>query len=247
MPKEGVNVIEKGDIYFFIRPDVSTTEVKGLGEVQRFYMVLNPDSDSKFREIVVGQKKLPDIDEQERFFAYVEHVFSDADELKKELEGGEYETKTRGEREEMPARAVGEGRYVLAQHEDHSHLAYALEQPKTPNQVQKDLRIESEGSYVISVRNPDQGQQFTEEKPDYPKEIRDEFGDRKFAKQVDPKMLDFEHSEMILIGAKENPEEELGISISTEEESVSQSDLVNKLKIEKSNKRLKPIEEGKWD
>lgn len=247
MPGKGVNILEKGDIYFFIRPDVGAGEVKGLGEVQRFYMILNPDQSSKFREIIVGQKKLPDISRNEKFFAFVDKVYEDPEELRKELGGAEYETKTHGEQQQMPARAAGKGRYVLARHGDHDHLAYSLELPKTPKQVQKDLRIEEGGSYIISVRNPEKGQQFTEEAPGFPREIMDEFGDTRFAKAVDPRMLDYEHCEFVLIGAKESPEEELGIEFDAEEEAVSQSDLVRELKMEKGEKRLKPVEEGKWD
>jgi hypothetical protein len=233
MAGENVQVVEKGDIYFFIRPDVGTTEVRNLDDIQRFYMILNPDQDSKFREIVVGKKKLPDIGEKEKFFAFVDHVFKNADELKDELRGKKYGTRTRGERKEMPAEAVGEGRYVLAQHGDHGHLAYALGLPKKPEKLQKDLGIEEEGNYVISVRNPEEGSQMTDKTPDYPKSIKDEFGGAKFAKKLDPKMLDYENSEFILIGARETPEKDLGIELKPEDESLSDSDLVKELKMQK--------------
>lgn len=247
MAKGNVQVVEKGDIYFFVRPDVDKQEVKGPGDIQRFYIVMNPDDGTKFREIVVGQKKLPGIRENQKYFAFVDHVYKNVEDLREELGGKEYGTKTRGEQKEMPARAAGEGRYALAQHGDHTHLAYALELPKTPKEVQKDLGIEQEGSYVISVRNPSQGSQMTNEKPDFPKSIKDEFGDNKFAKKLDPKMLDYENTEFILIGAKENPEKELGIELKPEEESVSQSELVKELKLERGKEQLKPVEEGKWD
>jgi hypothetical protein len=245
---ESIKAVEKGDIYFFIRPTVGTTDVKGLGDVQRFYIVLNPDEDSKFREVVVGQKKLPDIEQDERYFAYVEKVFDNAEDLKDELGGEEYGTRTRGKREEMPARAVGEGRYVIADHEEHSHIAYVLELPKVPKEIQKDLRIENEGSYIVSVRNPKVGDFRTGERPNYPKDIQDEFDpDNRFARRIDPRMLDYEHTEFILIGAKENAERELGIRFDIQKETVNQSKLVKELKLEKSKKRLEPIEKGEWD
>lgn len=247
MAKEDVQVVEKGDIYFFIRPDVDKSEVKGLGDIQRFYMVLNPDEDSMFREIVIGQKKLPDIQTNERLFGFVDHIYDSVDDLREELSGKEYGTKTRGEQQEMAALAVGEGRYAFAQHGDHSHIAYQIELPKKPKEIQKELNIESEGSYIMSVRNPKMGDFMTDEKPDYPDEIIDEFGDQKFAKKIQPDMLDYEHAEFILIGAKEDPEKELGIKLDAEEESISQSSLVKELKLEEGKKRLKPIEEGEWD
>jgi hypothetical protein len=35
-------IIEQGDIFFFYRPKVGTEEVKGIKDVQRFYMVTKP-------------------------------------------------------------------------------------------------------------------------------------------------------------------------------------------------------------
>lgn len=247
MPKEDVDVLERGDIYFFIRPDVETKDVKGMGDVQRFYMILSPDGKSCFREIVVGQKKLPDIGENQRLFAFVNRIYGSVEELKNDLQGKEYQTETRGERQEMAARAVGEGRYVLTNHGDHSHLAYHLEVPDSPKEVQKDLRVREEGSYVISVRNPDKGSQLTEEKPDFPEKIQEEFGDNKFARKLDPKMLDYEHTEFILIGAKESPEQEMGVEFDLEDEELNEAELIRELKLQKGSRRLQPVEKGKWD
>jgi len=36
-------IIEHGDLFFFYRPKVDSTEVKALGDVQRFYMVTYPE------------------------------------------------------------------------------------------------------------------------------------------------------------------------------------------------------------
>jgi len=36
-------VLEKGHLYFFYRPKVDAVEVKGPGDVQRFYMLISPD------------------------------------------------------------------------------------------------------------------------------------------------------------------------------------------------------------
>lgn len=247
MANQGVQVLERGDLYFFVRPEVNKTELKGPDDVERLYIILNPDGDSTFREIVVPKKKMPDVKKHEKFFGFVEHVFKNPEDLREELGGTKYETKTRGEHKEMPARPVAEGRYVIADHDDHTHLAYALELPKQPKEVQKDLDIEQEGSYVISIRNPEQGSQFTDETPKFPQSIKKKLGDTKFAKHIDSHMLDYEHTELILIGADESPEEDLGVSLDPQNESLGQSEIVKELKLEKCNDRLKFIEEGKWD
>jgi hypothetical protein len=43
----------------------------------------------------------------------------------------------------------------FSRYKDHVHLSYVLEAPTKPGEVQHDLNIEKEGSYVLSVKNPD--------------------------------------------------------------------------------------------
>ena len=52
------------------------------------------------------------------------------------------------------ARPVGEGKYAIVKHQNHAELAYILEMPKEPGEAQKELGIEKEASYIISVINP---------------------------------------------------------------------------------------------
>lgn len=61
MVKENKNSenIEHGDIFFFYRPKVDSNEVKGLEDVQRFYMVTSPESKKyAYRLFLLGQKQL---------------------------------------------------------------------------------------------------------------------------------------------------------------------------------------------
>jgi hypothetical protein len=73
------------------------------------------------------------------------------------LERETYRTRTRGERAQPEARPAGEGRYALVRHDDHTHLAYELELPTKPRDVQQELDIEPQASYVIAVKNPQAG------------------------------------------------------------------------------------------
>jgi hypothetical protein len=52
------------------------------------------------------------------------------------------------------ARPVGEGKYAIVRHQNHAELAYILEMPEQPGEAQKELGIEKEASYIISVINP---------------------------------------------------------------------------------------------
>ena len=49
---------------------------------------------------------------------------------------------------------VGEGKYAIVRHRNHAELVYVREVPKEPSDAQKELGIEKEASYVISVINP---------------------------------------------------------------------------------------------
>jgi hypothetical protein len=65
------------------------------------------------------------------------------------------------------------------QNQNHAELAYTLEMPKEPGEAQRELGIEKETSYIISVINPkipkSSNLPTTEEPPKYPQEVLDEF------------------------------------------------------------------------
>ncbi len=130
------DILERGNIYFLYRPRVQEGAAGGIEDVQRFYMVLSPQGKRHHRLIIVGQKRLPEIHNGgQRAWAYVARVAPTPAELEDELERAEYGTRTRGERERPAARPAGEGVYAIARHDDHTHLAYALELPEEPGEV----------------------------------------------------------------------------------------------------------------
>ena len=51
-------------------------------------------------------------------------------------------------------RPVGEGKYAIVDHNNHTELAFVLELPKDTGEAQKELGIEKEASYIITVINP---------------------------------------------------------------------------------------------
>jgi hypothetical protein len=150
-------ILEYGDIYFFYRPKVRSEKVKSIEDVRRFFMITaseqranNSNSDNQiYRLFVVGKKSLPTIRKSEaraseRFWARIGGVFKNANELTKELLSDEFR---RGD----AARPVGEGKYALVKYQNHAEIAYILELPKEPGEAQKELGIEKEASYIISV------------------------------------------------------------------------------------------------
>src|SRR5919198_4650802 len=271
-------ILEQGDIYFFYRPKKGAEQVKGVEDVRRFFMITAPEkrsggegegeegknSNNKsglYRLFVIGKKSLPEVRKtearaSERFWARVGGIFRDANELTKELLSDEFR---RGD----VARPVGEGKYAIVKHhQSHTELAYILEMPKEPGKAQKELGIEKEASYIISVINPrkpaassvPEGGSYpsTEEIPMYPEELLNEFGDNDIFIPLsrDVRFLDYQNAKVILIGAREGKDvvkNDIGIEIIEEDETQQSADIFNKLKIRKDQVPIKPLTEGKLE
>jgi hypothetical protein len=150
-----------------------------------------------------------------------------------------------------PARPAGEGVYTIARHDDHTHLAFALELPEQPGEVQEELNIPREGSYIITVKNPDvdapPGIGLPEEgRAELPRRLRERFHGRRFVPVDPPDFLDREGAEFVLIGADEDVFEELGVRLSPEHETLETAELFNDLRMKRSEHPLRPLFEGRW-
>jgi hypothetical protein len=207
------NVLERGAVRFLYRPKVGEEyeeagKDESLDDVQRFYMVLAPRGRSLYRLLVIGRKRLPDVDDHERNWGFVEAISDSESGLEQGLQEKTYETKTRGERVVPAARSVGDGRYVIAELEGSLRFVYKLREPRKTNAVQRAFNIAPEAAFVISIKNPDKssppGAGLPEhEEADYPKSLQKSFRGRRFADEV--KLLDYEGAEFILVGTSENP------------------------------------------
>lgn len=258
--------IEQGDIFFFFRPKIEATEeVKGIEDVQRFYMVICPEdgkgkkADNKvYRLFLLGAKQLPEIVEgisksTERNWALNILTTSDPEDIKQEiLVPAEYSTETRGKRRIAAASPVGEGKYSIVQHDNHTELAYILELPEVPGPTQREFEIKKEASYIISVKNPDISVKgfaafSSARKPEYSKDIVEKFGNRRWINVDDPQLLNYTNIQLLLIGArKKDVEEELGIDIDEEKETLNSSDLYRELMIMKNQIPMKSLLKGKF-
>jgi hypothetical protein len=208
------NVLERGRVYFFYRPRVQLEEARGLDEVQRFQLVLSPDDRPVWRLLTIGRKRLPEIDDGgERFWGWVDLVAEAPEAIAGELDRQVYGTKTRGVRVQAEARPAGQGRYAIASHEEHTHLAYVLELPHDRGPVQEDLRIEPRADYIV-VQLEHQAA-----------------GARRFV-QLFPDALDHGGAELVLIGATREPERDLGIELAPDDEAATEAALFTDLGIE---------------
>jgi len=265
-------------IYFFYRPKIDTTEVEGIEDVNKLYILLwsqqdqegelKPDSNkpSKCRLFGVSQKKLPQLKKHGKYWGYIIKVTNNIEEMvKTEFEEKDYSTKTRGIRHLQSLRPVGEGVYALCTHGPHTHLIYVLEIPQELGEVQHEFNIGKEGSYIISIKNPEQPSQWGSwEEPhketlEYPSELKQVFekkrgsGSNKWHPANPTQLLDYSGGQILLIGASEDIVEELGETGEYLEElekidaaRISDDKLFQELHLDKKKFPSEPLLKGEW-
>ncbi|MDX1541531.1 MAG: hypothetical protein R3349_09025 [Geminicoccaceae bacterium] len=245
---EQPDLLEQGHLYFVWRPKIDADEPSSVGDVERFYVVMRPDGGRLYRLMVIGNQHLPEIARHERCWGFIETITKSGKELEEGLRELTYPTKTRGERTLQAARPAGEAVYALIREGSSTFLAYALTRPDKPGQVQKAFNILSEASFALSVKNPDKGSPpgtglDESQQADYPKSLQKVFRDRRFADE-DPRLLDYEGAEVILVGAERRPQKSHGLDL--EEEVRGQPDIFRHLRFAKSRHPAEPLLEGKW-
>jgi hypothetical protein len=225
-------VLERGDVFFFYRPRVGVADVARLEDVQRFFLVLGAEGAERHRRLIVGRKRLPDPRTHERAWAFVVEVAGRPAALL-----------------EPETRPAGEGRYALVDHGGHTHLAYVLELPREPGEAQRLFNIRREASFIVAVRNPDApappGAGLPRRRrPELPPELLERFRGRRFIPVEPPAFLDHAGTEIVLIGAAEDAEEELGVAFDAEEERLDTADVFAKLRLPREQVPIEPLTEG---
>ncbi|MGC8640005.1 MAG: hypothetical protein ACP5XB_09040 [Isosphaeraceae bacterium] len=244
-----LSVLERGDLFFLYRPNEDRYEPGGLLDVRRFYMVLHPQGQERFRLIAIGKKKLPGAgDGPRRHWGFVDGVFQTALELRQAAAGLPALGDAGGEN----LRPAGEGVYALALHGNHTHLAYVLELPPSPGEVQEAFNIKPEGRFVIAVKNPQASSPpgvglELDRQPDFPRELHARFGDRRWVSVDPPEFLDYEGCEIVLIGGKDDLGEDLGINLKAHPEDEETAEIFQDLHMERTERTIKPLFEGVWE
>ncbi|EKV27349.1 hypothetical protein C882_1851 [Caenispirillum salinarum AK4] len=247
---DDIEVLEEGTIYFAFRPKVETHDPSGLKDVERFSMILVPSGRKSVRMAIIGRKRLPEIDSHEREWGFIETVGKDPKKLGQDLAEQHQDTKTRGERTYPAYRPAGQGVYAFVQKGRNMHLTYALSDPEKPGEVQKAFNIAPEGSFALSVKNPEKGQPRAaglsdEDKADYPKSKQEEFEGRRFA-PTDPSLLDYEGAEFVMVGARRDPEEDYDLDIEEKADKMSDERIFRHLHMAKTRNPVEPLFDGKW-
>ncbi|KAK5705522.1 hypothetical protein LTR97_002641 [Elasticomyces elasticus] len=217
------NIMEKGIIYFFTRGRVDTEHPEEVQDLQRSFMVLRPlppggkltdgaIQDVSNNRLIAVPKKVWPKSGKDKFMSFVEKAGVSMETLREEFfQGSTYSTQTVGTRHTPDVTPIGEGVYAITytgSGRTTNHLSYMLTIPQEIGEVQKDVGIAEKGSFVLSVKNPNAKQPSyaaLPEKPDFPKEITDEFGSLGWL-PARPEHLNYAHAQVLLIGEDFNGE-----------------------------------------
>ncbi|CAF0886316.1 unnamed protein product [Didymodactylos carnosus] len=256
-------ILEKGDIVFSYKPKLGVDEAAALQDVQLFHVLLEPKEDfsssttTKTRLLRIGKKKLPSVENKERFWGYVEKVGENIDEIVEDaLESMTYNTVTQGQRQSKADRIAGKGKYMMVRHDNRTNIAYVLEVPAEIGTVQKEFNIEKECTYTVAIKNPttpnpSQLGLAREEKVIYPKELQEKFGQLQWI-PVEPKLLDYNGVEMIWIASSCDLEIELGEvgkeleDLAAETNITTEKDVLNELHLNENEHPTQPLKDGEW-
>src|SRR4051812_45931516 len=147
--KKEINVLQSGNVYFFYRLKVGSNE----REVQRFFFILHPQNQEKYQLLVVGKKHFPS-EEKGSYFLFLEAIKKNKNDLLQSLTEKEYETSTHGKKVLPASHCLGTGKFLIAEHSNHTHFIYQLTAPQEIKEVQKEFNLKREDDYLISVKNP---------------------------------------------------------------------------------------------
>ena len=230
-------ILEQGDIFFFHRPGAEPSAEEGPEGMEPFFFVLHPLRQRRYRIILPGRRRLPPplkgggpARGGERFWGRVDSLPDSPGALRTAL-GGEGLP---------PARPAGDGVYVLARHGDHTHLAWVLEHPDRAGPLQRELGIDDEDSFIVSVKNPDYIERAGA--PEYPPELLGRFQERKYLPLDPPAFLDHAGAELLFIAVRRAVGKELGISL----ERRRSREMVRALRLRRRDAPVEPLFEGEW-
>jgi hypothetical protein len=133
--------LESGEIFFFYRPrvredDGSEQVVRGIDDVERYYVVLHSVGRHVFRRVMLRKHR-------EQLTGIVDEVTPAPEDFADALLRGAYSGAV--------SRPAGEGTYTITRSGDQLRLEYRLLLPEKPGALQRALQIETVGAFILSV------------------------------------------------------------------------------------------------
>jgi hypothetical protein len=134
-----VEILERGAVSFVAVPRAGAGASSDLAQL---FLVLAPDGKRPLRRFSVRRRRLPDPSRRQRFFAHVDRISMAAARLTEDV---------RGAVGDAGSRVLAVGRYALARHRDHVHLAYALARACARGERASAAGVAAGASFVLSV------------------------------------------------------------------------------------------------
>ena len=136
-----VEILEQGAVSFLAVPRSGGSA--GGQDVERLFVVLAPEGRRPLRRISVRRRRLPDARRSQRFFAHVDRIAATPGRLTEDVRAPASHGRD--------AHVLAVGRYALARHSDHVHLAYALARACARGALAESLGVAAGASFVLSV------------------------------------------------------------------------------------------------
>jgi hypothetical protein len=119
-----VEIVEQGSISFLATARPGVRAPVGPRDLDRLYVVLAPRG-KPLRRLRVARRRLPGRASGQRFYAHVDRISAAPARLTEDLRAPSGRTATARDAG-RGVRVLGVGRYAMARHADHAHLAWAL-------------------------------------------------------------------------------------------------------------------------
>ncbi|KAL8918469.1 MAG: hypothetical protein Q9172_005410 [Xanthocarpia lactea] len=180
------DILEKGIIHIFFRGRVSIDEPSDVNDIARSYIILRPlPHGAKLSDESIGDagnnrllalpKKVLPISPKDRFIVFIEKANATINDIKNSLSASDYMTKTAGSRHTPAATLIGEGVYAIISTGRETNLAYILTIPSELGEIQEDIGFRSSTNSTAAAWMA-----------------------------LEPKLLDYENTQFLLIGHKED-------------------------------------------
>lgn len=195
---KNISILQKGSIYFVVRPKVTKQFLIGVkDEVQNFTMILHPHNSNHFIFLILGKKELPR-GKGRSYFAFIDKVYTNKQELLKELGEKHYNTKTKGERTLSAVQLLGYGKYFIVKSGKHTELLYRLFFYPESKSSQISFNIHEYDQFIIQVKNSKLPGFHNGNKPLLPERLQEAFIERKFIPLIPVDFIFYEGIELLL-------------------------------------------------
>lgn len=236
-------ILEHGDLFFFYHPKADRNPVDGPQDIASFHLILHPLDGNTYRYAAISLLGLLENGGEAGWWARLEMVETHLPAIQRKL---------RDTHPLPPARPCGEGVYAVVRHGRHTHLAYALELPEEPGEVQKALGISHLENAYLAILNPffeareEAGLSPQVRIPEYPPDLLNLFGDRRFHPADPVRLLDYEGAEILIARRPVAHGEELEAELLPEHETLETSEVFRLLKVRADQVPVSPLFEGHW-